>query len=640
MNTQSKQARVWSNKAVLGLSLSAILLSTTAYANPLPFFDTIPDGRAYFETRVNDANGTYYTHALSGLVSNTNSWALPDFTITSTNGGNRGVTTNSLNNYGGNLTGVLGGDAIVMTASTLQGSGAGLTFTFNNPINGFGLDLDDWATCCLPSGLYISFDGGAPILVGEATAGSDNPGVDAGHGFKTFVGAIDDAGTFTTITFYGTGDGDVLRAGGIIYYAMVPLGSISNPSNYVNAVANTPLAGLASVFKNSEQAGDLQTVSTYLDTLSQSQVSQALKTIFPVNTSVTSQTMSSSSGQTSNTLIEKVGTVLGSSTGGSPMGFTDGTMDTSRWLFGDSAQGGAMPGGQAGDAVMALAASPYKKFNMGEQAVWFQGVGALSDGKSTSATLGYDTTTTGFVSGYEMALDQNHLLGVLASYFYSDIDLEGSAGNTKARNYNLGVYGQKLIDKTKLTAVVSGGYGDYDSERRINVGGVISTPEASYNAWSASATLGASHLFTHDTIKIEPFAQMSYTHVWTDGYQETGGGAFNMAVSDDKFSTVSAKAGVNLQNTYDVGERSLTIDVKPYIGQQWEIEGASANTRLVGTNNSTTINGRDMTVFEVGANVQFTYDVSDNTKLKFGADVSRDKYEDRAVGFVGVGFKF
>ncbi len=624
-------------KVVAGLSLSAVLLSSTAFADPLPFFDTIPGGRTYFDTRVNDANGTLYTHSLSGLSSG-NSWTLPDFTITATNSANRSVS-NALSNFGGALTGTPGGQAINMTANGTTGSG--LTFSFNRAINGFGLDLDDWATCCMPSGLYISFDGGAPILVGEALTGTDNPGTAAGHGAKTFIGAIDDSGTFTTITFYGTGNGDVLNAGGIIRYALVPLGSISNPGNsgYVTGTVNTPVQGLASYFKANEGSGPRQIVSNYLDTLDTPRVVEALKTIYPVNTSVTSQTMLSSSGQTSNVLIEKVGTVLGSNMGSPMMGFADGSFNTSTWLFGEGNGGGAVQGGEM-DAMYSLAASPYKKFNMGEQAVWFQGVGATADGDATQETMGYDTVSRGFVGGYEMALDQNHLVGVLASNFWSDVKMDNNAGKTEAKNYNLGLYGQKLIDETKLTAVVSGGYGDYESERRINLGGIAANPQSDYNGWSASASLSASHLFTHNTIQIEPFAQLSYTHVWTEGYDETGGGAFNMSVSSDKFSTAGAKIGVNVQNDFDVKGRKLTVGVKPYIGNQWELEEASNKTNLVGSNSATTINGRDLTTFEVGAAVQIAYDVSDNTTLKFGSDFSRDKYEERYVGFVGVGFKF
>ena len=210
--------------------------SAAAYAAPVTFFNTIPDGRTYFDAQVNAANGTLYTEALSGLANNVSSWALNDFTITATNGQNRVVNTSVLNPA---PTGLPGGDAITMSAST-SATDTGLTFTFGSAINGFGIELDDWATCCHPSSLYISFDGGTPILIGTANDGNDNPGIAAGQGAKTFIGTIDDSGTFSVVTFYGisTTSSDVLRAGGIIRYAIVPLGSISG--GYTQVVAGTP----------------------------------------------------------------------------------------------------------------------------------------------------------------------------------------------------------------------------------------------------------------------------------------------------------------------------------------------------------------------------------------------------------------
>lgn len=625
-------------RAVLGMSVFSLLAPSLAIAAPLPFFDTIPAGRAEFDLRVNSANGALYTHALSGLASNTNSWAMPDFTITSTNNANRLTNSFALNNFSGLLAGTPGGDSVGMNADGTTGSG--LTFTFNNAINGFGLDLEGWATCCYPSGLYVSFDGGTPILVGSAANRNENPGAAAGHGPTTFVGAIDDAGTFSVVTFYGLASGDAMNAGGIIRYALVPLGSISGGGGgYVQTTQGTSVQGLGVYFKDNEGAGGTQRqiVSAYLDTLNTKQATEALKTIFPVNTSVTSQSMLSSSGQTSSVLMEKVGTVLGS-TMAAPMNFANGSFNPSAWLFGD---GNARPSvaGES-DLAMSLASSPYKKFDMGQQALWFQGVGAYANGDDTSTTIGYETTTAGVVGGYEFAIDSNHLVGVVASNFWSDVDLDDKAGKTEARNYNLGLYGQKLLGETKLTAVVSGGYGDYESVRHINLGGVTANPEADYNGWSASSSLSVSHLFTHDTIKIEPFAQVSYTHVWTDGYEEKNGGAFNMNVSSDKFSTAGAKIGVNLENEYNINDRKLVVGVKPYVGKQWEIEAASNTTRLVGSANETTINGRDMDTFDVGLTLQAAYDIDDSTTLKIGSDLSRDKYEERAVGFVGVGFKF
>ena len=101
-----------------------------------------------------------------------------------------------------------------------------IKFTFNNPVNALGFEVGDWSTCCQPSALYIAFDGGTPIQVGDSTVQGDTFLTNGGAG--VFVGAIDDTSNFSSVEFWGTGVGEVLYAGGKIRYANVAIGSVSS----------------------------------------------------------------------------------------------------------------------------------------------------------------------------------------------------------------------------------------------------------------------------------------------------------------------------------------------------------------------------------------------------------------------------
>ncbi len=176
------------------------------------------------------------TDALARLTS-ASSWARTGYTINSTDASMRPIDSSYL----------ASGDAIGINPASPAAS-SGLTFDFVSPVNAFGLEVGDWATCCFPSSLYISFDGGATRLVATAIADADNPGAAAGLGYLNFVGAIDTTNTFNKVTFYGDGFGEYLVAGGTIRYATLGIGSVPSvpePETYAMLLAGLSLVGFA-----------------------------------------------------------------------------------------------------------------------------------------------------------------------------------------------------------------------------------------------------------------------------------------------------------------------------------------------------------------------------------------------------------
>lgn len=210
---------------------AAFLLAATmagpAGAVPAIFHDDLVDGPASFDAAVQGTGAAVQTLTLKFLADGARSFALPGVLIEATDGRGRPVDDDYADLRRTGHVGAMTGWSIGIVPNEPT-AGSGLTFSFEQPVNAFGLEVGDWATCCFQSSLYIAFDGGATRLVARAEAASDNPGFVRYGQHTNFVGAIDGAGSFSRVTLFGDGVGEYLVAGGTLRWASVPVGTVTD----------------------------------------------------------------------------------------------------------------------------------------------------------------------------------------------------------------------------------------------------------------------------------------------------------------------------------------------------------------------------------------------------------------------------
>jgi outer membrane autotransporter protein len=259
------------------------------------------------------------------------------------------------------------------------------------------------------------------------------------------------------------------------------------------------------------------------------------------------------------------------------------------------------------------------------------GQGTLGDVDGDGNGDDYDFSTGGMILGSDYKLMENLAVGAYAGYQGSE-SKTSTDSEIDSDSAKVGIYASWWHEKGSwLSANIGGGYHSYDTER-VSVGG---NAKGDTEGREINTQLALGHDFKAGANKewtFGPEAQLGYTHLWIDGFTETGSLA-PLTVSDQNAD--SMRSTLLAKVSYDWKINTFTL--RPYARLGWQHEfmddSQAVSARFTaGTGNIFTVQGSDMARDSVvgGAGMQMLFSETISALLGYSVEASSD-YEIHSI---------
>ncbi|WP_159096762.1 autotransporter domain-containing protein [Pseudovibrio sp. Alg231-02] len=192
---------------------------------------------------------------------------------------------------------------------------------------------------------------------------------------------------------------------------------------------------------------------------------------------------------------------------------------------------------------------------------WGHGFGAWGSWSGNHNTAGLDRSVGGLFVGGDVLIGDNTRLGAFGGYDDSRLEVNGRRSSATVDTVYLGAYGGAQFDALGLRVGGSYAWHDIDTARSVAFTGLSENLAGSYDARTAQFFGEVGYRFDHNTSSLEPFANVSYVRLSSDGYSETGGTAALTAgheTIDSTFTTI----GLRVATLADLGEFNAKLSAQ------------------------------------------------------------------------------
>ncbi|TPM56591.1 autotransporter outer membrane beta-barrel domain-containing protein [Mesorhizobium sp. B2-2-4] len=180
-------------------------------------------------------------------------------------------------------------------------------------------------------------------------------------------------------------------------------------------------------------------------------------------------------------------------------------------------------------------------------AVWGQVFGSWSNTDSDGNAAAFDRSTGGLLAGAD-TLVGGWRVGLIGGYGHSSFDADDRDSSGKSDSYHLGLYGGTNWGAIAFRSGAAYSWSSISTRRSVAFNGFADQLSADYDAGTAQVFGELAYKADAGGFKFEPFANLAYVSVHTDGFTETGGAAALTSAStnnDATFTTLGLRGATD-----------------------------------------------------------------------------------------------
>ena len=210
---------------------------------------------------------------------------------------------------------------------------------------------------------------------------------------------------------------------------------------------------------------------------------------------------------------------------------------------------------------------------------WIKALGAWGSTDSSHDTAGYNTSIGGLLAGVDGALDEQTRIGLVTGYSDSSLSMgSGTHSSAKVDSYHLGAYAGHEIGAWRLSTGAAYSWHRADVKRDLQYGNVSAKQKTKVDAATTQVFGEAAYRLHLQPLALEPFANLAYVHLDTEGFTEKGDAAA-LKSSGDQRDAVLSTLGVRALKTFNLSTRQ-TLDVSGHLGWQHSLTDIESEQHL------------------------------------------------------------